>query len=179
MSSNPLSLVYDALFDLVKRHPDCDDLFKTRNLVRYDHAQDRDPVKDKIQDADLPELVLLANGATVGMERTSCGSMMVRRYSWLMSTGDMRIAYRLLPVQWMLFEALHNWKQVLTALVWPEGSGRHFVKRLDVTDVAEGLSDPEANRGIRGWSSIWGCEVEMWFKTADVTPELTSQSSGD
>lgn len=177
--SDPLSMVYDALYDLVMRHPDAADVFKPGNRIRYDRDLDRDPVKDKIQDADLPELILLATGGTIAMHNTSNTSMMTRRYSWLLTTGDMRVHYRLLPIEWLLFEALHNWNVVLTALEWPEGSGRNFVKRCDVLDVTEGLSDPERNRGIRGWSTIWACDVEMWFKTSDVVQELTSLSSGE
>jgi hypothetical protein len=41
-----------------------------------------------------------------------------------------------------------------------------------VSNVATGLSNPEQNRNIRGWSSVWSVEVEMHFATADLLAEL-------
>lgn len=175
--SNPLSLVYDGLWDLVIRHPDYDTLFSPRNLIRFDGATDRDPLKTTVQDADLPELMLVPTDADINIENTSNTSKLVQRYTWVVSTGDLRITDRLLPVEWFLFEAMHNWSRVLTLLKWPLVTGQAFVKRVDIINVSEGMSDPELNRGIRGWSAIWGIDVEMYFTQSDIRPDLESESS--
>jgi hypothetical protein len=57
---------------------------------------------------------------------------------------------------------MSQWKSVLGALRW---NGLSFVTRVDAPVAQHGLQDPEKNRGIAGWSSVWTVEVEMWLST--------------
>ena len=174
---NPLTLVLDALWELVERHADLDLTFNARNLIKFNNPNNRDPLKVQVQAADTPELVLAPIAGLINMGNTSCTSRYVQTYSWLISTGDLRLVDHLLDVEWFLFGAMHNWDVVLTALEWPIGSGRHFVKRCDIVSVTQGMSDADRNRGIRGWSALWAVDVEMWFKTTDVVAELVDAES--
>jgi len=45
---------------------------------------------------------------------------------------------------------------------------REFVKLVRPMDVTVGVSSGDLARGARGWVSVWACEVEMWFATADL-----------
>lgn len=162
---DPFSLVYTALYELVIASPRLTELVKVGNRIRFDSATDRDPLKQNVLDADTPELILADQAVTVNLHGTSSGTKIVRQYAFLLATGDMRINERLHPVEFALCCALSRWKESLTALQW---EGRSFVKRLDVTSVAQGQSDPERNRGIKGWSAVWQCEVEMYLSTADM-----------
>jgi hypothetical protein len=172
---NPFIQVFDALWTMVEDHPDIDTLVLRGNRVKYNSLTDRDPLKQNISTGDTPELVLASDGFGANMTNTSCSTMCLRRYSWLVSTGDFRLNKFLLPVEWMLYVAMHDWRRVLTALEWPVGW--KFVKRMAIVDVTTGISDPERNRSIRGWSALWRLEVEMHFPTADIEALLAEESS--
>lgn len=165
MTADPFSLVYTALWDLADASSELDALVRLRNRIRYDEDS-RDPEKRNYVDADTPELTLLATGVSGNMWNTSTTSMCVRRYSWMIVTGDMRLNYMLLPVEWALFKAMHSWKSVLAALQFEEKS---FVKRVNLLDIQEGILRPnERQDGPRGWSCIWSIEVEMHFAIGDL-----------
>jgi len=164
---NPFLLVYDALWDMVASRADLDALVKLGNRIRFDKDAPATPMKTAIAAGDMPELVLAGAGMSCNLHVASNACQVRKRYQWLCSTGEMRIE-KLQSVQWMLACATIDWQTILTRLQWPEDSGRGFVKRTSLLDASEGFSDPQRNRGIVGWSFVWGCEVEMWFATADM-----------
>ena len=159
MIPDPFSMVYTSLWHLVEANAALNELVLLRNRLRYD--RDRDPEKRIVTDADLPELALVSAGVAGNMWNTSSTSMLMRRYNFIVTTGDFRITERLLPVEWALFRALHGWKSILSSLVW---NSEHFVKRVNLLDIQEGILRPDDRRyGPRGWATVWGIEVEMHF----------------
>ena len=165
---NPFDLVYDALWRLALAGG-VDQLVSPGNRVRYDQA-DADPLKREVSSVDLPELILVPETLNANIHSTSHTSMLRRNYSFLLSTGDMRLAKPggLHAVEWALFRGMHGWRTELTRLVWPAGSDWHFVKNANVPDARSGLSDRERNRNILGWSAAWTCQVEMHFRIGDM-----------
>lgn len=172
--SNPLQLVYSALRTLPEGHPRFRELVRVGNRIGFDDQDDRDPLKSVVADADLPEAVLEVQTAMVKMHSTSSTSSMTQQFAWLISTGDQRVTDRLLEVEWTIFVGMLDWQRVLGALRW---HGKSFCKRTDIVSCSAGLSDPARNRGIKGWSAIWRCEVEMHFATKDLLEELVPESS--
>lgn len=169
---NPFGMVYDALWNMALASEPLAELVKPRNRIRFDEENNRDPIKQNVQAADLPELVLVPVGSqAANLTASSCESSIVRRYSFIVSTGDMRLTEGLLSVEWALFCALANWKAVLTAL---EHGGTRFVKNVRLAEVTNGESNPEQNRNIKGWSAVWSCEVEMRFRTESLIAELSA-----
>ena len=165
MITDPFSQVYTALWDLAEGHGDLTQLVLLRNRIRYD-SSDRDPEKKTYTEADTPELALMSTGVSGNLWNTSTTSMCIRRYSWMIITGDMRVNYTLMPVEWALFRAMHGWRTVLPALKW---KGNSYVKRLNLLDIQEGILRPnERQDGPRGWSCVWGIEVEMHFAIGDL-----------
>lgn len=162
-TSNPFSDVYDALWDLAEASDLLTSLVKPKNRVKFNQTRTGGTIKDQVSEADLPELVLVASGSSCNLHDTSSSSRITRNYEWIISTGDLRINNKLLPVEWAIFCAMLDWPTVLASLQW-QGAG--FIKRTAVTDISTGQSDAERNRGIAGWSSIWGIEVEMHFQTS-------------
>lgn len=173
MASNPFSLVFDALWDLFETNTELTDLVRPGNRIKYNSTDNRDPVKAEVQDADMPEVILITDGFTSNLYHTSTSTSCKRSYAFVINTGDLRVNYRLNAVEWELFVAMLRWKDVLTSLTW---NGLNFVKSVRMLTVSEGLSDNQ-QRLMRGWAALWRCEVEMHFKTADLLLE-TSSSSG-
>lgn len=169
MSSDPFSLVYTALYDMAVACEPLADMVKLGNRIRFD-GDTPDPAKrDAVQDADLPELVLVPETGSVNLHGNSSSSRFVRQYAFMISTGTNKLNELLNPLEWALCCGLARWRSAITDLRWPEGSGEtSFVKRVDVISATQGQSDPERNRNIRGWSAVWRCEVEMYIRTADM-----------
>lgn len=171
---NPFQMVMTELWQLPQQHPTFRQLVRVGNRIRYDGTDYGDPHKKEIQSADTPEVVLTSETASVKMHATSSTSSVTRQYSWLIASGDFRINEVLLQVEWALFVGMLKWKEIISPL---EYRGQRFAKRMDVVSVVGGQSDAQRNRGIKGWSAIWRCEVEMHFKTAELLEELSSWSS--
>ena len=167
---NPFTMVYDALAEMPLRHPVFRDLVKEGNFILF--RDGRDPLKGQVLDADLPEVLLVSDTANLNVHETSHTSRITRQYSWVMTTGDMRLHERLYLLEWALFCAMSGWQSALRGLVWPDGSGWHFCKRFDATGVTSGQADTERRPGIRGWAAAWRCEIEMHFQTSDLIREL-------
>lgn len=167
--TNPFTLVYSGLWDLLLQHPRAALLLREGNQIRFDVLNNRDPLKQAVQVADLPEIILTAETISSNLLSTSSSSSVTRGYAWLISTGDFRYTPLLAQIEWMIFVAMSNWKRVLAALTWKDA---HFVKKVNISSANAGFSDAERNRGIQGWSAAWRVEVEMHFRTADLTDEL-------
>jgi hypothetical protein len=177
LTPNPLTLVHDALWRMADAAMDLDNIVRAGNRIRFNSPTNRDPLKQTVADADLPELILEPAGTPrSNICNTSSTSMLTQRWRWVVSTGDLRANYRLLPVKWAIFVAMVNWKTELCALEWPVGSGRTFVKMANTLDAQEGESDRALNRGIVGWSCVWACEIEMHLKTQDIRNLLADES---
>jgi hypothetical protein len=172
---DPFSLTFDALWNLVDSAPVFADLVLLKNRVKYNLETDRDPMKDKVSVADLPELTLVTTGVgSVNLHHSSCTSAFTRQYSWILATGDWRVNYKLFPVEFALACAMSNWRSVLSSLTW---NGQTFIKRVDLTSAVNGESDSRRNRGIKGWTAIWSGEVQMVFKTSALRDYLEIESS--
>lgn len=164
LETDPFTLVHNALWALADASQPLTQLVKPKNKIKFNSETDRDPMKQEVMASDLPELVLAIEGTNeVNLHASSCTSMITRQYAWMISSGDIRANEILHPVEWAVCCAMVNWRETLSALTWRE---QLFVKRVNNTTLTTGMSDPERNRGIKGWSSIWRCEIEMHFESA-------------
>jgi len=177
-AENPFTLVYNALWNCLLAHPKFIADVREGNRISFIHDANRDPLKQAVQSADLPEVILDSQQVTAQMYYSSTGSKIIRNYAFLVSTGDFRIQKILYQVEWEIFCAMHGWTSILTALKWPiattlPDNRPSFVKRCDIVSANDGQFDNQRNRNINGWSAIWACEVEMHFAWQDLKDELT------
>lgn len=168
---NPFSMVITELWNMLLAHPCFVRDVKEANRIRFDIANNRDPLKATVMVADLPEVSIVTLSGTGNLMSNSSASQIVRQFSVLISTGDYRYSEFLAPMEWIVFCAMTGWKNRLTALTWHD---RKFVTRANMTSIASGLSDPEKNRNVKGWSAVWNVEVEMHFMTSDLLAELST-----
>lgn len=172
--SEPFTLVFDALWTAAESCQSLASLFKLGNRTRLD-GDDRNPIKQNVQDSDLPELILSSEGlSAANLHASSCSTDVTHRYAWLVSTGDQRVNTRLNPAGFALLCALCTLREHLMGLEW---LGRKFVQSFQLVEVGEGMSDPERNRGIKGWSAVWRVDVRMIFRTADLEAHAASGGS--
>lgn len=163
--TNPINIVHDSLWGLADASALLQSLVRLTNRIRFNQPGYEDPQKPAISDDDLPELSLFIQRMNGKLRSNSSGSELTATFNWVISTGDFSISRTAAPVAWALYCAMASWPSVAGALTW---KGKTFIKRVDLQDVQFGLLEREQNRGIRGWSAVWGCEVYMSFTTSDL-----------
>lgn len=168
-AANPFTLVFSALWSLLESSPNFVADVQQNNRIHFDINNIPDARKMSIQDSDLPEVILVAEGASeVNLYNTSATSRIIKNYSFLLSTGDVRINNYLYQVEWDIFCGMTGWQKILGGLEWGTSPSNHFVKSCNLTSITEGIADNERNRGLVGWSAIWSCSVEMQFLNSDL-----------
>jgi hypothetical protein len=167
---NPFEMIYDALWSMALSSTQLEALVKPGNRVRYDDAARRDPMKQNIMVADVPELHLLPSGClAANLNHNSCAASITRAYTFTLVTGDLRMTEGLTRIEWQLYCALVDWKATISTLEW---EGQYFAKHVRLRDVRNGTTDPERARGLVGWYAVWGCEVDCLFSTASLKAQL-------
>lgn len=173
-ATNPFSMVYSELWSILLKHPAFVRDVNFKNRIRFDVPNNRDPLKATIGAADLPEVMITVENISANLHDTSHTTRIARRYNILASTGDYRYTEFLAPIEWAIFTAFTNWQTTLTALQWKD---KPFCKAFRIVTGTAGMSNPQQNRNIVGWSSVWQCEVEMHFNTADLQAESIQQDN--
>lgn len=152
----PFSLVYDTLWKMMI----ADERFTVKSGNRLDfNTNDRSAPKSQMSTADYPEVMLVAEGCSGNLCNTSSTSMITRRFSWVVSTGDFRYN-QLFPVEWAIFAGMLAWRYELGSLLW---NGNPFVTRANLVEANTDQIDKQRRRGIEGWIAVWTIEVEMHF----------------
>lgn len=162
--SNPYTQVYNALWDLMRAWPAFADTVKAGNRIQFT-GKLREIIKAEIAVGDLPEVRLVAVSDTPHLQRTSNSTSTVMTLEWQVSTGDQRLDVMLFPLKWEMFRAMSKWETVLTPLTW---NGHTFAKLFRPLISVDGQLESDLIRGIKGWSTIWSCTIEMWFRTLDL-----------
>ena len=158
METDPITKIYDALFQMVADHEAAtSQLFRLGNEIKF--RSESDPTKQNINTVDVPELVLSLSKFAPMMDNTSSSSEVTLGYTWLISSGSYD-SISIGNIVWEMFRLMHDWKTALTALTY---SGQQFVKSAKLLPASFGLSDPDRNRGIEGWSSVWEFEIYCVF----------------
>lgn len=165
--SNPFDAVYNGLWTMAETWPTISTLVKPGNRVKFD--TDSIPTKSAIAFGDLPELILVPADTVINLGATSSSTYVAREYDWLISTGNYKLTNHMNEVEWALFITHLNWSPTLTSLLY---QSKTYVKHVRLINARTGISDPDRNRGLQGWSSIWRVQVEMHFKTSDLKTEL-------
>jgi hypothetical protein len=154
--ADPITTIHDFAWSVVDAEI-ASDVIKPGNRIRF---TDRDELKSSIQDSDLPELILQPRSSIGNLTSTSSAVSMDLTFDWLMTTGDYRVSYRLYPVLWELFKAMSVLQRTINTL---QHNSQKFVVGAFFDSNSIGESDPERNRGIRGFSTVLSFTVRCKF----------------
>lgn len=169
--TDPLSLVYNALWTMLENHAALTALINLGNRIKYNTYRES-AMKDTVSDADLPELGIIPVGGLPHIRRSSGGTSFLERFECRLVTGTQMLGTvgGILPIKWEVYRAFVDWDVVLKVLTW---SGNTFVIQATLDEVSDDMLNTQLtlDRGVIGWTSIMRFNVEMWFRTADlVTP---------
>ena len=163
MNDDPFSQVYDTAVKMLMDSDTNRSLVKLNNLITFDKK--KLPLRDDVQKGNLPELIISGTGISSGnLMKTSNSSELVRRYDYIVTTGEANVDLALNPIVWNLCCILTNWKPYFGKLKWPtDNETAGFVKMVNLVNSVEGINDDLRNRGLKGWTCILAFEVKMVF----------------
>ena len=165
--TDPFSLVYERVWDILTGHKPLADLVNLRNRIRFDQTE-QDPEKQEIEDSDLPELMLVPAGGEAEPFDTNTTARATQDLELQLTTGDLRVHEVLFPVKWQLLRALVQCGVQL--------GGFDFVRGVGFSNITEEFDNDAANRGTRGWSATITIRVDMHF---DVTKLVADRLIND
>lgn len=171
VGTDPLSIVYNRLWDLMEAYTGLTDLVKVGDRLKYNDWMAMTQ-KDVLGSGDLPELSIVPTGSSYGLQQTSNGTFLVESYEARLIVGDKRLAEvgGFLPVKWVLIRAFSGWAAKLLALTWSpveEGPSYTFVVHAKPGEIVDAAFQ---EKGISGWVSFLRFNVTMSFKTAHIQP---------
>lgn len=134
---------------------------------RVDFSQNDDnPQKNMIADADTPEIQLVDEGGTFNPHANSSQCDYVMNLGIYCSTGDLRLPI-VSAMNWYIMVNMGNWRQSLPGIV--KWRNENIVKNFVMSNVQIGESNPERNRGIKGWNCLWRFQLDLRISTVNLT----------
>lgn len=152
----PFDLIYEKLVDELR----ADGAFsaKPKNVVEFSSAaQTSSPERPQVQTADLPEVLVYMQRVYGNLHGNSSAAHFTTVWRYLVSTGEhnSRLSFRLV---FNILRMHKRWKEVFGELQWREDK---FVRNARIVDVQHGISDPQANRNIKGFSAVLDFELDI------------------
>jgi hypothetical protein len=157
MAENPLNLIHNGAWAAAEADTELSTLVLPGNRIKL---AERAELKKNIQDADLPELIFIPRSGIGNFTATSSNVGFEMTFDWLLSTGDLRVNYRLYPVFWSLYRSMAAFQATAGSLQYKD---KKFVTGVFFQNASIGESDPERNRGVSGFSSVFSLMIRMSF----------------
>lgn len=160
--TDPLTLIHEGAWAaLALLDPDGEVVKQGNRIMLNKH----EALKQNVQSADLPEVLLIPRQGVGNLTQTSSSVSFEITFDWLLSTGTYKVADKLYPVMWLLYRTMHKFLSTARSLQYND---RTFVTGVFFNSASIGESDPERNRGIRGFSSAMNFTVKLSFPTGDI-----------
>jgi len=163
MNYHPLRMIHDAFWALLEASGEFKGLVTKPNRIKL-YGGPPQPVPDQVGPANLPEVRLVPVGLEADAFSDSDKSGMRLEWEVQVATGEHQQG-ALLDVQWAVYQAMSKWETQLGNLEW---EGRRFVSDARALVARNSMDSEELNRGVRGWSTVWACEISCHFLIADL-----------
>lgn len=168
-AENPLYQVYLQFWAMLEANA----LFTTavpnskRNRIKYTSLTDRNPDRDRgVQ--DYPSVRVVARGMKVIPHFSSNSTKIVVHWGIDVATGDQRLS-ELFDITMAICCALVDWQDSfadMAAYADTDGEIPFAVKRCRPAKVTETVGTTRDTQGVKGWTSVWDGEMDLWFSTA-------------
>lgn len=155
--TDPFTILFDGLWEVFAANPLIDALVRDRNRIKFDTVLG---LKDTIQHGDLPEIVIVPVGHSQEDLGTSGTGRITESYRIFISTDDKRPDF-IHALQWELYRCLETFNSVKAGTLLYNGI--RFIELLRISSGNQSITNPELNRGIKGWCAAWDFTVDMCF----------------
>ncbi len=171
-SKDPLTLVYECLWDILEANADFTTLVRSDNRIKFTENK-RYPVRDSRQSAEHPQVAVVNVGVSAAAYNSSDGSEVTARFAILVRSSDQRVSYLqnsnyqgIFPVQWCVIQAMMDWETPMKALTW--NSRDQFVHDCRLAETNDQTASPRLpgqNTPAKadGWNTVWQGDVLMVF----------------
>jgi hypothetical protein len=157
--------VHEAIWATLLGRADFVSLVKSGNQDKLTNLDVARSAKSALQDSDVPDVRVAPAGFTfVSLDHTSGSAWTTHAWQIQLTTGKI-ISDRLDTINWMLIRAFAAWRTHIKALTW---KGVEFTTVVRLKPGKATLDDHEANKGKKGWSTIWVVEADFMFRPADL-----------
>ncbi len=163
---DPLTQTYDYIWELVEGFPPWADAVRVGNRLRLDDTK-RDPLKDTLKAADLPQVILLPTDGANNLHSNSSSSVITQNFTIGISSGEQRVNEVYFPLKFYTLQALACFRQSLGNLTW---KSYPFLKKLEIPTSTDSL-DEFGDLNIISWESLITISAEMWFPNTLFTQE--------
>ena len=157
----PFDLIYERLIADYRLQQAAIDSVKSKNLIEY--TQESSPEKRSVQTADLPEVVIYLSNVRGNLHASSSTAHFTTTWQYMLSTGSFD-SRKINTLGFAAIKSLSN-KAAMMALQW---NSRTFVKDIRLLGADVGLSNPDANRNIKGWASLLSAEIDLSLLITDL-----------
>jgi hypothetical protein len=159
MNEDPLSLTYAYLWKLVEQYPPWADMVRTGNRLHLD-KNSRNPFKETLKAADLPQVTLLPTEANNNLHSNSSSAVIVQNFTLGINAGELQVNRVYFPLKFYTLQALACFRADMGTVKW---KGYPFLKKLEVPQATDTISELDASGNIISWDSLITISCEMWF----------------
>lgn len=171
IEKDPLTIVREKLWECIDANPVFHELVRESNRIRY---EDEIGEKSGVGHGDLPEIIIVPGNASQESMGTSGTGFLWMAFQFLISTGT-KNAGLISRLEWELFRVIQTFMRNVDIC---EYHGNPFVVCVKLESGAQAISDAVRNRGIGGWSALWGVSVQMEFPNNEIIFDLP-QNEGE
>jgi hypothetical protein len=165
---DPLSQCYDLLSQLAFNNKTIKSLVKPANLIVFTSPVGSKNVvlpKSEIGEGDLPEMRITPTGGTPKIGCDSDHTAFLQKFDFQIASGTLDAEATMFPLTFAMLCAWTSWHPLFGELVWHE---QPFVHKATAGEATQGIAILDANRGIRGWATVWSVQVDIWLPTAEL-----------
>lgn len=159
---SPINLAYDALIAALRDNSLIREIIREGNLIVFNEQE----VKPKpgLATADVPELVVYPSNVKGNLHASSSHCFLTVTYRFMISTGTYNNSI-LGSCTFAVLQTLVNWHTTLKPTTW---EGAQFIVDTRLSNADLGISDPNANRNIKGWATVLDAEIDFALDLAQV-----------
>ena len=162
---DPWSQVTHRLWYLLEQNATFLSVVRAHNRIKFNHKSGRNPIKENINDGDVPEVSIEPTTGMEGQAFTSTQGKSEQSFLLKIVTLDMRTyvgdGTGMLELRWLIY-------QILTTA--GDSLGLDFVWKARITSTMQHYIDP-INRGTVGWVCLFTITVTMQLpKSYPVSP---------
>ena len=159
---NPLNSAYEAIITSLRDNSLIRDVIRTGNLIVFNELTAKP--KSGISTADVPELVMYPSNIKGNLHASSSHCFLTVTWRFMISTGSYRTNI-VNDCTFAVLQTLVNWHTTIKLATWNEVQ---FIKDVRLSNADLGVSNPDANRNIKGWATVLDAETDFALDLAQV-----------
>ena len=164
-NKDPFTILLEKLWEVLEANPVLAELSRTKNRIKY--LENMLP-KEQIAHGDLPEIVLMPDSDSQDEMGDSATGYLSHSMRFFISTGNQNP--RLLnALRWELYRVIQTFMAVCGNCHF---RGQPFIVRVKMMGGDVGISNPDNNRRIAGWSASWGLTIDMQFSNSEIIYQI-------